>query len=269
MDIMEEIQKLKKENDYLKEKLAEFGYFCESDQILNKADKIAIFRDYFKGRDDVYAKSYYDKRKGKIAYTVACQNEGNQDCWNRKHICKECPFKKKQALTDFVLELHFKESNKAIGLYPLMDNNTCYLLAMDFDGNNWFEDMKYVYRIAKSFHIVPLMEKSRSGDGGHLWFFFENPIKAVQARNFGNCLLGEAMRISRSLKFAAFDRMFPSQDYINESGIGNCIALPLSKDAFSRKNSVFINENGEYIPNQIQYKGKRWIYRCSENNVQR
>ena len=77
------------------------------------------------------------------------------------------------------------------------------------------------------------------------------------------------MRISRSLKFAAFDRMFPSQDYINESGIGNCIALPLSKDAFSRKNSVFINENGEYIPNQIQYKGKRWIYRCSENNVQR
>lgn len=243
--IMNELIQLKKENAELKRKLKELGYIFDDENIqLNKQERLAIFKDYFKGRTDVYAQKYYSKKNNRFEYSFVCENKFKQGvCFIGKKKChSDCPNFKPAPLTNEIYLKHLQKENSVIGIYPLLEDNTCYFLVIDFDKDLWFESLLCVYRTAKKYSISCLMERSQSGNGGHLWIFFENAIKATKARLLGDFLLKEAMKTNKDISFDSFDRMFPNQDYLSGKGFGNCIALPLQYEPVLQSNSVFINE---------------------------
>ena len=140
-----------------------------------------------------------------------------------------------------------------LGLYPMTTNDTCFLLAMDFDESTWGDDIKVVIKVCKDNSIPVYAERSRSGKGCHLWFFFERETKASLARKFGTIILNLAMQECGNIKFDSYDRLFPSQDFLQKDGFGNLIALPLQKEAREYGNSVFIDVNLNEI-------GDQWLY---------
>lgn len=256
-NLKNEIEKLREENKKLKELLKENGYhYYDEELVLDKDDRLNIYMDYFKGRNDVYPYKYYSKKTEKYEYAAF-------DCFNKfKHICpitkgkrcsRTCSHYSPKPLTKDVVLSHMSQSQSAIGIYPLLENDTCYFLAMDFDGDLWFDNLLSVYRIAKRYNISCIMEKSQSGNGGHLWIFFETTIKASIARKLGDFLIQKAMSSNKHLSFNSFDRMFPNQDHISDKGFGNFIALPLQCDARKQGNSTFINEYGQQIKKSYHY----------------
>ena len=253
---MNELMKLKKENEELRRLLKEYGYiFIDENIQLTKEERLNIFMDYFKGRNDVYATKFYSKKYQRYAYTFVCQNKFIKNvCPIHKTKCSsECPHFKPSPLNKEIFLKHLQKENSVIGMYPLLENNTCYFLVIDFDDDQWFENLLCVYRTAKKHSISCIMERSQSGNGGHLWIFFESAIKASKARLLGDFLLKEAMKNNKNLSFDSFDRMFPNQDYLSGKGFGNCIALPLQYDALKKLNSLFINEFQEPIKKPFHY----------------
>lgn len=249
--ILEENKKLKEENQKLKDILKSNGYYYLDENILlNRNDRLRIYMDYFKGRTDVYPYKYFNKKLNKDSFAAFnCFNKFNYSCPITKgKMCNSnCSFYSPIPLTKEIIYNHLSQSKKAIGLYPILDDNTCYFLAIDFDDDYWFENLLSVYRSANKHGISCLMERSQSGNGGHLWFFFDKPIRASLARDLGDFLINDAMNNNKALNFKAFDRMFPNQDYLSNKGFGNFIALPLQCDALQQGNSIFINEYGQPI----------------------
>lgn len=220
-------------------------------------EKIKLFRFLYRGREDVYAKRWYSEKSGKSGYQPVCLNEWNTWlCDKRKTKCSECKNRKFAPLDDGVIYKHLqgKSPNGAdvVGIYPLTEDEHCYFLAMDFDGNSWEDDIVAVRAVCKKHEIPILVERSRSGLGGHVWFFFKEKVRAVLARKFGTFLLNGAMQMRHSIRFSAYDRLFPNQDYMPKGGFGNLIALPLQGMARRRGNSVFVDEN--FVPYSDQWQ---------------
>lgn len=252
------IQQLEQENAFLKAELRKRGYFyLSANEKLSTIDKIEIYLSYFRGRPDVYAERYFSKKHQKFGWNPACDRSFQAGCKKGKikNYCSICPISQFPSLDEDILKRHFtgKLTCEGIGIYPLLTDNTCYLIAMDFDEDNWFDDMLSVYKTALRFEIYPLMERSSSGQGGHLWLFFESPVKALKARKLGSLLIQEAMEGNKNLNFNSFDRMFPNQDYLPQGGFGNLIALPLRHDAYLKGNSSFINDLQQVIDHPIEY----------------
>lgn len=220
-------------------------------------EKIKLFRSLFRGREDVYAKRWYSEKSGKSGYQPVCLNEWNTWlCDKRKTKCSECKNRKFAPLDDGAVYKHLQgkslSGTDVIGIYPLTEDECCYFLAMDFDGNSWEDDIVAVRAVCKKHEIPFLIERSRSGLGGHVWFFFAEKVRAVLARKFGTLLLNGAMQMRHSIRFSAYDRLFPNQDYIPKGGFGNLIALPLQGMARRKGNSVFVDENFVPYPDQWQ-----------------
>ena len=258
MQYEDRILQLEQENAFLKAELRKRGYFyLSANEKLSTIDKIEIYLSYFRGRPDVYAERYFSKKHQKFGWNPACDRSFQAGCKKGKikNYCSICPISQFPSLDGVILKHHFtgKLTCEGIGIYPLLTDNTCYLLAMDFDEDNWFDDMLSVYKIALRYDIYPLMERSSSGHGGHLWLFFEMPVKALKARKLGSLLIQEAMEGNKNLKFDSFDRMFPNQDYLPQGGFGNLIALPLRHDAYLKGNSSFINDLQQVIDHPIEY----------------
>lgn len=277
--LQQENIRLKQENQILKEELRKRGInIISNEKRLDSNQKIAIFMDYFKPRMDVYEKRYFSNKQNKYGWTIACLNEFQNGCNKGKIInaCKNCSIKKLAPLTKEVISDHFKGTNKnfGIGVYPLLKDNTCFFLAMDFDEQTWFEDMYSVYKVATRYKLEPVMERSSSALGGHLWFFFSTNIKASLVRRFGEFLLQEALKIDSNLNFKSFDRMFPNQDYLPEGGFGNQIALPLRYASYKQGNTTFINEFQQAYSNPIEYLSTRKkispeeIEKILDNNIE-
>lgn len=240
----------------LEEQLRAHGIFVMSaDQKMNADEKINVFLDYFKCRTDIYAERYFSKKKQNWGWTPACDNNFREFCPKRngKFNCFKCEYQAFSKLTPQVLKNHFQGKHPGIGLYPMFDDSTCAFLAIDFDDDHWMDEMRSVYEEALKNKIYPVMERSQSGCGGHLWFFFAEPLKALTARRLSEYLLREAMKRNRNIRFSSFDRMFPNQDYIPQDGKGNLIAAPLRYDAFMKGNSAFINTSQQVIDSQIEY----------------
>jgi len=123
-----------------------------------------------------------------------------------------------------------------------MLNETCHFLAIDFDDEGWQKDVSTLRDVCSSFNIPIAVERSRSGNGAHVWFFFEQPILASLARRFGSAMLTYAMSKQHDIPFKSYDRFFPNQDTMPKGGFGNLIALPLQKAARANGNSIFIDE---------------------------
>ena len=258
--LQKRVEELEKENKALHGLLRKHGImYSSTNKVFNTGEKIQVFKNYFRAREDVYYKRYFHNKTQTYKWTIVCDNMFQQGCYVGKQSCGSCNVSKFAPLSDQVLLNHFTGSNqnKGIGILPLLKDNTCYFLALDFDEDAWFEDMYSVYKTALRFGFYPVMERSASGMGGHLWFFFDMAIKANIARRFGEFLLQETMKVYKRLSFSSFDRMFPNQDYIPEKGFGNQIALPLRYEAYQLENSAFINELQQKIEQPIEYLATR------------
>ncbi|TMA83462.1 MAG: restriction endonuclease subunit R [Deltaproteobacteria bacterium] len=195
------------------------------------ADKIALFRSLFRGRDDVYANFWTNERSGKKGYSPAVEHPWNSGTGKPK---KYFP------LTERVIHEHLV-GEKIIGCYPLLKHNSCWFLACDFDKEGWVLDSLAFLDVCKRFEIPAYLERSRSGKGGHVWIFFNSPVSAVLARQLGMRILRETMNIRGEIDLASYDRFFPNQDFVPAGGFGNLIALPLQKKSRAEGNTEFVN----------------------------
>lgn len=212
---------------------------------------IRVILKYFRSRRDIFAVQYTRKKDQTIGYTPACSNEWKPGICNKPKIkCLRCKNRSFIPLTEDIVEKHLK-GEIVIGIYPLMKDDACYFLAIDFDGNLWQNNILSVFDTAKANGLDCLMERSRSGNGAHLWFFFEDSIPAKTARQLGDILLKRAMLNNPNLNFDSFDRFFPNQDSLPDGGFGNLIALPLQGKRVAQGNSTFIDRNLTPYPKPI------------------
>ena len=256
--LLEENEKLKNENNYLKRLLKENNInYVVVDQKANieysKEEKIDIYSSYFKSREDIFAVKYLDKKENKKKYVPVCQNSFGINCDKIKYPkCKGCPYKKYTGISRSNLIEHFT-GKKSYGVYPLLDGDECYFLAVDFDDGDFFNSALIFKNMCKKYDIDCAIEMSQSGLGAHVWMFFEEKIKAKIARKIGDFILNKAFLNSKNISFSSFDRFFPSQDYLEKEGYGNLIALPLDGKLVIEGKTVFIDDNKLPYENQIAF----------------
>ena len=229
------------------------------------ADKIALFRSIFRGRDDVYPKRWENARTAKAGYAPVCANEWQARLCGKPRVrCGACPNQAFVAVTDEAIEAHLR-GRVTLGVYPLSPDGTCRFLAADFDKATWRTDAGAFLAACRSERVPAALERSRSGNGGHVWIFFAEPVPAPFARRLGSHLLTEAMERNPDIGFKSYDRFFPSQDTLPENGFGNLIALPLQGGPRKRHNSVFLDEGFE--PHEDQWAFLSSLRRLTEEQV--
>lgn len=222
---------------------------------LTPQEKIDLYKNIFRGRDDVFA-MHWEKADGSAnGYTPVCLNEWKPNvCYKlQRQKCKDCPHQKYVGLNDYYIDQHLR-GNKLYGIYPLLDTNTSYFLAADFDGKNWEKDILKYYKKCKEHELPVLIERSKSGKGGHAWMFFENKYPAFKSRSIGVAILREAGIIDQFSKEDSFDRLFPNQDMLSGKGFGNLIALPLYGKARENNNTVFLDPENNFEPFEDQWE---------------
>ncbi len=211
--------------------------------------KVSLFLGLFKGRTSIYA-HHWQNQKGRSGYSVACHNEWIKGlCHKPKIKCGECANQNYKALDDQAIYEHLT-GKQVVGLYPLRQDNTCFLLAADFDKKGWQDVVKALAKACAESNVPFAIEISRSGNGAHLWIFFSEAVLARDARLLGFGLLDKAMEIYPSLSFESYDRLFPNQDLLPDGGFGNLIALPLQLQARQHGNSQFVDEQLNPFPDQ-------------------
>ena len=218
-------------------------------------EKIEYFLSVFKGREDVYARRYHSTTTGKAGYTPVCKNEWVHGlCDKKKYRCAECPNREFRPLTANVVKAHLigRDSlcRDVAAIYPMLKDDKTWLLAADFDEENWKLDVTAFCKSCKEAGLVPAVERSRSGNGAHVWFFFSEPVPAADARRLGTGLLTKTMSRRHELSFSSYDRLFPSQDIAPKGGFGNLIALPFQGQAQKDGNSLFVDEYFAPYPDQ-------------------
>ncbi|MBB6129554.1 DEAD/DEAH box helicase [Mucilaginibacter lappiensis] len=204
-----------------------------------KDDRLNLYKSLFKGREDVFALRW--EKSGKSSYMPAYSFDPHR---YRLHQMKGGTFqtftdKTYQPLTDDHLIKHLK-GEQVVGVYPLLQDNTSWFIAADFDEADWAVECKAFIKVCEEYDIPAYLERSRSGKGGHVWIFFEAPYEAFRSRKIITALLQKAGIISEFDKNSSFDRLFPNQDYHSKKGLGNLIALPLNKTSLINDNSCFI-----------------------------
>lgn len=207
---------------------------------LSFSQKIDIYMKLFRGRQDIYANRWQNKQ-GRSGYSVSCHNEWQQGKCNKPKVkCMGCVNQAFKSLNQQAIYDHLA-GKYTFGLYPLLEDNRCWLLAVDFDKSDWKEAVTAFRKACAALNIPFSVERSRSGNGAHIWVFFESPVLAKDARQLGFILLDKAMDFHAGLSFESYDRLFPNQDVLPIGGFGNLIALPLQHTPRQQGNSVFID----------------------------
>jgi superfamily II DNA or RNA helicase len=215
------------------------------------AEKITLFRRLFGGRHDVFPLRWENTKTGRSGYAPACANEWTRGVCNKPQVkCGECSNQAFLPIADDVIRNHLRgvdrskssRANFVAGVYPLLRDETCWFLAADFDGEHWSADALAFLETCRQKSVSAALERSRSGEGGHVWVFFAEPIPAREARQLGALLITDTMERRPEIGFESYDRLFPSQDTLPLGGFGNLIALPLQRAARERGNSVFIDD---------------------------
>jgi hypothetical protein len=224
------------------------------------ADKIALFRSLFAGRIDVFPTRWENPKSGRSGYAPACANEWVRGVCGKLRApgdrkpqvrCGECPNQAFIPVTDETIECHLRGEDSVrrngrgdfvAGVYPLLSDDTCRFLAVDFDGESWSRDALAFVASCGELGVPAAFERSRSGNGGHVWLFFADAVPAAEARRLGTMLLTRTMNRRPEIGFKSYDRLFPSQDNMPSGGFGNLIALPLQRHARENGNSVFVDD---------------------------
>jgi superfamily II DNA or RNA helicase len=221
--------------------------------VLSPEVKVKIFRRLFHGRDDVYPVRWESQQSGKAGYSPACANEWRRGVCEKPRIkCSECQHSLYVPVTEHTIVRHLKGEITA-GVYPLLADDRCYFLAIDFDDEEWREDAKAVLETCALNNLPAALEISRSGNGAHLWLFFASPTPARDARRLGAALISATCSRIRQLKLSSYDRLFPNQDTMPKGGFGNLIALPLQKHPRELGRSVFVDKNLQPMPDQWEF----------------
>jgi superfamily II DNA or RNA helicase len=224
--------------------------------------KVTLFRSLFRGRDDVYARRFENQKTGKKGYRPVCRNDWARE--NREFL----------PLTNDVVKNHLLGRDPqdtfgrdfTIGVYPMLPDETCYFLAADFDKDTWQADAGAFLETCKLFNVPAVLEKSRSGNGGHIWIFFSEPIPTSLTRKMGTFLLTQTMDYRPEIGLDSYDRFFPSQDTLPKGGFGNLIALPLQKKPREEGNTLFLDENFNPYPDQWAFLSS--VHRMSLQDVE-
>ncbi len=145
-------------------------------------------------------------------------------------------------------------------------DETCYFLAIDLDKANWRDDALAVMETCRRLEVTAVIERSRSGNGAHVWIFFETAVPASVARRLGSHVLTETMERRPDIGLDSYDRFFPNQDTLPRGGFGNLIALPLQKRPRDLGNSVFVDD--EFAPYSDQWTLLSSIERMSAATVE-
>lgn len=252
-ELIQLIEKLERENKELKEKIygrIENKEKIEKEKAISSEEKIQIFMNAFKGRTDLYAKRWTSNKTGKSGYSPVCKNEFSLcKCDKPRVKCSECPYRELLPLTEDVVKKHLK-GKITIGIYPLLPGDLCNFLAIDFDKSTYEKDVISFWNICDELDVPIYVEKSRSGNGAHVWIFFATSIPARIARKMGNILLTKTME-KTSLELDSYDRLFPNQDTMPKGGFGNLIALPFQGESSKKGNTVFVNKYFETEKDQI------------------
>ena len=267
--LLRQYEVLHKENEVLKSLLKIHGveYETRMKEDMNKPicslvsvptitlsidERIRLFQSLFKGREDVFARRWFSKTTGKPGYQPVCINEWKQGiCDKKKYRCAICPNRNFAPLMTQDMYRHLEGKDEyccdVVGLYAIMQDNNCAFLCADFDDKNckygYKEDVLAYVGVCREWLIPYAIERSRSGNGAHVWIFFEAPLPASKARRLGNAILTEAMTRNGQMSFNSYDRFFPNQDYLPEGGFGNLVALPLQGQARRKENSVFVDND--------------------------
>ena len=210
--------------------------------------KIALFRSLFHGREDVYPRRFESRKTGRAGYSPVCGNEWVQGICEKPRIkCSECPHQRFLPVTDDVIRWHLQGHDNhsrdfVIGVHPMLLDETCFFLAADFDKTTWQDDVGALLETCRQMNLPAALERSRSGRGGHIWFFFNEAVPATLARKFGAHILTETMERRPDIGLDSYDRFFPNQDTLPPGGFGNLIALPLQKRPRESGNGVFLDE---------------------------
>ncbi len=240
-------------------------------------EKIHLFRSLFKGREDVYALRFESKLTGRTGYQPDCANEWKTGiCDKQKFKCADCPNRNFKQITDITIKQHLtgvseKKNSQGLrkpfvmGLYPMLKDETCHLLAIDFDKKEWEQDIRGFLESCKEYNVPAYPEKSRSGKGAHIWIFFEEPIKAYKARKFGSSLLAVTLDKRPEAGLDSFDRFFPNQDTLPKGGFGNLIALPLQKAIRHEGKTCFMDDN--LIPHSDQWTFFSAVRKIGEERI--
>jgi len=212
--------------------------------------RIALFRSLFRGREDVYARRW-ENPDGRSGYSPAALKDwkaiNSSRPEDRKKVDRNT--RKFLPLSDVVIENHLL-GKETIGIYPLLPDETCWFLAVDFDKKTWTEDSRAFLGTCQELNVPAVLERSRSGNGGHVWIFFEEAIPASTARKLGCAVLTRTMERRHQLGLDSYDRFFPNQDTMPKGGFGNLIALPLQFAPRKSDNSVFIDSSLRACPDQ-------------------
>ena len=213
--------------------------------------KVELFASLFRGREDVFPLRWENKRSGRSGWAPRCSNEWVQGvCAKPRVKCGECPHQAFLPPVRTELLAHL-QGRQVMGVYPLTTADACWLLAIDLDGSSWRRDVAALREVCGELAVTPAVERSRSGDGAHVWFFFSKPVPATLARRFGLMVLTDAMSRCSTLGLNSYDRMFPNQDTLPKGGFGNLIALPLQHGPRQLGNSLFVDD--QFKPHRDQW----------------
>lgn len=270
LSMEEKIEHLEQENAYLRSLLEKnhieidnLPFFIHEESITEL--HVRFFYSYFRGRADVYAKrsGKPNPKTGKFVYYPQCANFWKEGLcprkWGRNIRCQDCSNKYYIQLGENAIKAHLlgekEDCSDVIGAYPLYADGRCYFLVFDFDdhqelGNGWKEEVDALRKMCQLFDVPCLVERSRSGNGAHVWIFFATPVPAFKARKFGTLLLTKGSESIDLPSFSSYDRMLPAQDWLEKGKIGNLIALTLQGQALKKGNSAFVDERWQPYPNQ-------------------
>ncbi len=208
---------------------------------LSTDEKVALFRRLFRGRTDVYPIRWEGKTTTKSGYSPACANEWRAGVCEKPRIkCGDCGNRMLIPLSDSVIFDHLAGEH-TVGVYPLLEGDTCHFLAIDFDEAEWREDARAFVQSCSELGVPVALEISRSGKGAHAWVFFAGRVSARDARRLGTAIISHTCSRTRQLKLESYDRLFPNQDTMPKGGFGNLIALPLQKIPRENDCSVFVD----------------------------
>lgn len=236
------------------------------------AEKIAVFRSLFRGRQEVYRVRFESAKTGRSGYSPVCGNEWARGICEKPRIkCGDCPHQNWLPVTDDVIRRHLSGMDErgrpfVAGVYPMLLDEQCWFLAVDFDDGDWSADAIAYLETCRNLNVPASLERSRSGRGGHVWIFFAEPVPAVLARKLGAHLLTETMESRPEAGLKSYDRFFPNQDTLPRGGFGNLIALPLQKAARENGNSVFVDGNLE--PYEDQWAFLEEIQRLKKSRLE-
>ena len=203
-------------------------------------EQLSLYISLFKGREDIYARRW--EKAEKSGYAPAYKFDWNEYLIFKSQggAFKDFNNKQKIPLTKDIVKKHLIGAY-FIGIYPLLDDDSSYFIAIDLDGKNWKKDCRSFIDLFNSYSIPAYVEKSFSGNGCHIWIFFEDRYPAVKSRKIFLEFAKQILELPEFEKELSFDRLFPNQGYHTGAGIGNLIALPLQGRKVIEEKMVFLD----------------------------